>query len=208
MRHGPDSPRAQAASRGSRPTAAPPLLGATTTKRAARIEAGSTLTHRAQVCERALADDIDRRLARPGDDFDEIVAGVSADPQTDWTALKLATQKIVSAINAPRPEPTHVSVVVAGTAGGYRDVFACGLLSGVSEANTAAGGSFAWAGTGGHAASVALEEASQSHPQVTGEDLLRTIVCEAVAADPRYTGKPIYRIDLEDGATEPRIWLP
>jgi hypothetical protein len=148
-------------------------------------------------------------MAGPGDDFDEIVAGVSADPQTDWTALKLATQEIVSAINAPRAyEPTHVSVVVAGTAGGYRDVFACGPLSGMSEADTAAGRSFAWAGTGGYAASVALEEASQSHPEATGEDLLRMIVCEAVVADPRHSGKPIYRIDLEHGATEPYVWLP
>jgi hypothetical protein len=42
-------------------------------------------------------------------------------------------------------------------------------------------------------------------PEVKGEDLLRMIVDAATDTDP-HSKKPVWRIDLEDGATEPYVW--
>ena len=96
--------------------------------------------------------------------------------------------------------------MIAGTVAGKRDMFACGPLSGMGDADTVEGPSFAWAGTGGLEASAAMELASRSHSGLAGEDLLTTIVDVALRKDPN-SGYPTYRSNLEDGASEPEIWL-
>ena len=85
-------------------------------------------------------------LAGYGLDFTGIVAELTKESPTDWATLELLTHKIVSGIRL-RPDPRfHDSVVVAGTIGSKRHMFACGARAGM--VTSGAERDFAYAGSG------------------------------------------------------------
>jgi hypothetical protein len=158
---------------------------------------------------RAISTKLAFGLAGDGDDFSAVNEGLAGASATDWATLEVAARKVLMAINDLKDDPRkHASVVIAGTVGGERGMFACGPLSVMGGADTAGRPTFACAGTGGLRASVAFIEAKWSRPSVD-EDLLKAVVREAARKDPDYTAGPFYRYDLREKLSgAPQVWLP
>lgn len=145
-------------------------------------------------------------LAGPGSELGKIVAGLQPFlPEQSWPRLADATQAIVGGIN-DRIELIErmVTVVIAGTHGGQRGIFDEG-----PRAATRGGTNGLWldrpwafAGSGGVYAQVAIEIAARWRPGVVGDGLLRMITDVATDAD-KDSAKPIWRIDLGNDVIEP-----
>jgi hypothetical protein len=147
---------------------------------------------------RAISTELAVGLAGDGDDFNAVAAGLVNEPATDWATLDAASRKIVTGINGPKEDKSkHASLVIAGTVGGERGMFACGPASVMGGADAAGRPTFACAGTGGLRASIAVVEALWSQ-SLAGEELLEVIVREATRTDPQYTAGPFYRFDLRE----------
>jgi hypothetical protein len=149
-------------------------------------------------------------LAGPGNELDKIVAGLQPFlPEQNWPRLEDATRAIVDGIN-DRIELIErmVTVVIAGTHGGERGIFDEGPRA-VTRGGTDGlwlDRPWAFAGSGGMYAQVGREIASHWRPKVVGEGQLMMIAGVATDLD-RDSAKPIWRIDLADGASEPYKWL-
>ena len=138
----------------------------------------------------------------------ELLAGFLSDAPS-WGLLEWRTRAVVDRINEPLPDLHRgVTVVVAGTLDGARDLFAWGSESAtrVRPNDSALGLQCAFAGSGGLHANIAHRIASKYWPNVAGEELLRTIAEIAADTDPD-SGMPIYRIDLDGPTLEPFVWL-
>jgi hypothetical protein len=159
---------------------------------------------------RAISNELAIGLAGDGDDFNAVIAGLVNEPATDWATLEAASRKIVTGINRLKDDPLkHASVVIAGTVGGERGMFACGPTAVMSGADAEGRPTVACAGTGGLRASIAMLEAKWSQPSVTREELLKHIAREAERTDPRYTARPFYRFDLREKLSgKPKVWVP
>jgi hypothetical protein len=149
-------------------------------------------------------------LAGPGNELNSIAAGLQPFlSEQSWPRLEDETWAIVDRINNGIDLLERmVTVVIAGTLGSQRGIFDAG-----PRAVTRGGPNGLWldrpwgfAGTGGLHANIALSMALRYGPEVKGEDLLRMIADAATDTDP-HSEEPIWRIDLEDGATKPYIWL-
>jgi hypothetical protein len=138
----------------------------------------------------------------------EQLAGLLSDAPS-WGLLEWRTRAVVDSINEPLPDLHRgVTVVVAGTLDGARDLFAWGPESAtrVGPNDSALGFQCAFAGSGGLYATIAHQIASSYWPDVAGEALLRTIAEIAADTDP-HSGRPIYRIDLDGPTLEPHVWI-
>jgi hypothetical protein len=151
-------------------------------------------------------------IAGVGSLLDALVADVQSvlDKTPTWHALENATRSIVNDINA-RPEipGMGISAVVAGTLAGVQDIFAWGPEAELAGAvGTSLGRHVAVAGTGGLRANVGRTLTSRYCPEVTGEDLLTTMVEVAIQTDEGRSGNPIWRIDLGGDSLAPAyVWL-
>jgi hypothetical protein len=149
-------------------------------------------------------------LAGPGDELGNVAAGLQQFlSEQSWPRLEDATWAIVDRINDGIDLLERmVTVVIAGTLGSQRGMFDAG-----PRAVTRGGPNGLWldspwgfAGSGGMYAQVAVQIASRWRPEVVGEGLLRMIADVATDTDTD-SAKPIWRIDLADGAVGPYIWL-
>jgi hypothetical protein len=149
-------------------------------------------------------------VAGPSGALAEVAARLrGALPMASWTALEAFARAMVDDINSRDDiERTNVTAVIAGTVDGARGILSCGPettaagwpLGGVLEVP------FAAAGTGGRDAVVLALALESVNPEVTGEALL-ALLCDTVTTIEASCAKPIWRIDLEDGATEPSKWI-
>jgi hypothetical protein len=130
-------------------------------------------------------------------------------PMTSWAALEAFARAMVDDINGRDDiERTNVTAVIAGTVDGERGILSCGPET--TAAGWPVGGvlevPFAAAGTGGRDAVVLALALESVKPEVTGEALL-ALLCGTVTTIEASCALPIWRIDLEDGATEASKWI-
>jgi len=129
-------------------------------------------------------------------------------PMANWPIFEQEMRALLDELNGrfpDVPESMRLSCVAAGTIEGVRGIAewrpgALRVAVGMAVFNE-----FATGGTGGLVAHVARNLARIWRPGTKGLELLEAMVDAAVRTD-AYTKPPIWRIDLEGGASEPQVW--
>jgi hypothetical protein len=129
-------------------------------------------------------------------------------PVTNWPIFEEKMRELLNELNGrfpTLPESMRLSCVAAGTIEGTRGIAEWQPNARAMPVGLAFLNEFATGGTGGRVAHVTLNVARLWRPEAKGADLLKLMVEAAVRTD-AYTKPPIWRIDLEGGASEPQIW--